>query len=176
MKSVPNASLLANIQALVLDCDGVLTPGDLFYDENGRRLLRFHARDGSALAMMCRSGMPVAVLSGRPVDIAEKRCRELGINEFRGSCRDKAKGLRELCADLNVDPAHTAFVGDDLPDIPAMLTAGLAIAVGDAAPEVKHVAHWVTEKHGGLGAVREVCEEILKARGDWQRWLQKLGL
>lgn len=169
----PADATLQAVQGLVLDCDGVLTPGDLYYDDTGRRLLRFCSKDSVGLALLCRSGFPVSILSGRPTDIAEQRFRELGIREFR-STRDKAQGLIELCATMAIPPSACAFVGDDVPDLWAFARAGLAIAVADAAPEVRAQADWVTQARGGEGAVREVCEAILRAKGEWQRWLAKV--
>ena len=118
----------------------------------------------------------MGVLSGRPVDIAQARLQELGVRSFYGQVRDKAVGLQQICEELGVDPQHTAFVGDDLPDLAAFRVAGLRVAVADAAAEVLEAAHWITQAPGGRGAVREVCEAILKARGDWQRYIdQALG-
>jgi 3-deoxy-D-manno-octulosonate 8-phosphate phosphatase (KDO 8-P phosphatase) len=172
-KLCPPAATLSQLQAIILDCDGVLTPGDLFYALDGGRLLRFSARDGFGLAMLCRTVVAVGVLSGRPVDIAQARLQELGVRSFVGQVRDKALGLQQMCAELGVEPQHTAFVGDDLPDLAAFSVAGLRIAVGDAAPEVQAAAHWITQAVGGRGAVREVCEAILKARGAWQQYIDQ---
>ncbi len=165
---------LRMLQALVLDCDGVLTPGDLIYDEHGTRLLRFSSKDGFALAALCRSGFPVGVLSGRPTDVAEQRLRELGIAQFAGNCRNKGQGMSDMCAAMGVRPELCAYVGDDLPDLAAFARAGLRIAVADAALELKRDADVITEAHGGRGAVREVCEAILKARGDWPALLARM--
>ena len=173
MAAPPSESRLQALRAVVFDCDGVLTPGDLFYDEAGRRLLRFNARDGFGMALLCRH-VQVGILSGRPTDIAERRFRELGVSHFTAQCRDKAAGLQAMCAAMQVEPQQCAFVGDDLPDLPAYAVAGLAVAVGDAAPELRQHADWVTHAHGGQGAAREVAETILKARGDWQRWIAKI--
>lgn len=165
---------LEGIEALILDCDGVLTPGDLIYDQHGIRSLRFNARDGLGLAVLCRSGVRVAVLSGRPVDIAEQRFRELGVGPFLGKCRDKARGVQQLCESLQVDPSHCAFMGDDLPDLPGFAAAGLGIAVADAVDELREDADWITRAAGGRGAVREVCEALLKAHGHWDALVAKL--
>ncbi len=165
---------LRELEALVLDCDGVLTKGELLYDELGRRLLSFDARDGVGLAFLCRSGFRVSILSGRPADIAEQRHKELGVLHFVSGCRDKATGLLELCRTMGVAPERCAYVGDDLPDLPALRVAGLAIAVADAAPEVQARAAWVTRAKGGTGAVREVCEVILKARAEWDTLIESL--
>jgi 3-deoxy-D-manno-octulosonate 8-phosphate phosphatase (KDO 8-P phosphatase) len=165
---------LRALQALVLDCDGVLTKGDLIYDDGGRRYLSFDVRDGAGIALLARSGFPLAVLSGRPADVAEHRHRELGVRHFVSDCHDKASGLTEVCKLMQVEPAACAYVGDDLPDLAAFRVAGLRIAVADAAIEVIEHADWVTERRGGAGAVREVCEAILKARGTWQELIDDL--
>ena len=160
-------ALLRPLRALVLDCDGVLTPGDLYYDADGRRMLRFCSKDGLGLALLRRSGVHLGVLSGRPTDVAEQRLRELGVDPFVGSCRDKGAGLRAMCAAWEVPLAQTAFVGDDLPDLAAFAVAGLGIAVADAVPQVRARAAWVTQARGGRGAVREICEALLQAQGNW---------
>jgi 3-deoxy-D-manno-octulosonate 8-phosphate phosphatase (KDO 8-P phosphatase) len=166
---------LEGLEALILDCDGVLTPGDLIYDQHGIRLLRFNARDGFGLAALCRiSDFRVAMLSGRPLDVAEQRFRELGVGPFFGKCHDKDRGLRQLCESLHLEPAHVAFMGDDLPDLPGFAAAGLGIAVADAATEVLDAADWITRAEGGRGAVREVCEVILKSRGHWDSLVARL--
>jgi 3-deoxy-D-manno-octulosonate 8-phosphate phosphatase (KDO 8-P phosphatase) len=152
----------------------VLTKGELTYDEAGRRLLSFDVKDGAGIAMLAGSGFPVGVLSGRPADVAEHRHKELGVRYFLDRCRDKAAGLTELAKRMDVDPARCAYVGDDLADLAAFRLAGLRIAVADAVAEVSARADWVTQQNGGAGAVREVCEMILKARGSWQEILGRL--
>lgn len=176
MTRIPSADRLISIDLLVLDCDGVLTDRGLLYDESGNRLLRFDARDGFGLALFTRhSGRKAAILSGRPTDVAKHRFAELGLNPIRGRSKDKAKDVLEICTELGISPENTAFLGDDLPDLPAMAKVGVAIAVADAAPEVKAVTDWHLQASGGHGAVREVCETILKATGQWQSWLAKTG-
>lgn len=152
----------------------MLTPGDLLYDETGRRLLRFNGRDGLGLALLCRTEVKVAILSGRPTDIAEARHRELGVRYFVSNAPDKHKAVLSLCHTMDIPPDRCAFMGDDLPDLGGFRACGLGIAVKDAALELKRAADWVTRQHGGKGAVREVCEAILRARGDWQVWLRIL--
>lgn len=169
------AALLAGIDLLILDCDGVLTNGEIFYDQDGRRQLAFFSRDGLGLALLCHNGIEVAVVSGRPVDVAERRHRELGVKHFMGSCRDKGAAVRDLCQQLGVEREACAFVGDDLVDISGFKECGLGIAVADAAPEVRAAADWVTDAPGGRGAVREVCEAILEARGLWSRIVGRLS-
>lgn len=172
----PSRTRLAKLQALVLDCDGVLTPGYIYCDAHGTESVQFHSRDGLGLAMLCRSGFLVAILSGRPTDIAERRLSEIGINKFVGRCKNKGEGLIAICAELNILPQACAFMGDDLPDLAAFQKCGCSIAVADAQDVVKTQADWVTEAKGGHGAVREVCTAILKARGEWETALEYYGL
>ena len=164
-----------NIDGLVMDCDGVLTAGGLIYDPGGGRQLVFDAKDGFGLALACRRGLRAAVLSGRPTDIAEARLRELGVSAFLGGCRDKAAGMAEICARLEVAPSRCAFIGDDLPDLPAFGVAGLAVAVADASREALAQADVICSRPGGHGAVREVCEAWLQARGIWQAVVAELS-
>lgn len=165
----------ADIRALILDCDGVLTSGEIFYSETGERSLAFFARDGLGLAILCRSGVRCAVLSGRPTDIAEIRHKELGLEAFVGRCLDKAKGIRDLAETLQIPLEKMAFVGDDLADLAPIKLVGLGIAVADADADLKTAADYICSKDGGRGAVREVCENILRAKGVWADLVNQLG-
>ncbi len=169
------ADRLRAVDALVVDCDGVLTKGELLYDEAGRRLLSFDVKDGAGIAMLTRAGVPVGILSGRPADVAEQRHRELGVEHFTSRCHDKAEGLEAMVRAMGKTLEHCAYVGDDIADLAAFRVAGLKIAVADAAAELLVRADWVTENNGGTGAVREVCEAILKARGLWEELLERMG-
>jgi 3-deoxy-D-manno-octulosonate 8-phosphate phosphatase (KDO 8-P phosphatase) len=165
-----------NIRLLLLDVDGVLTEGQLFFDAKGEALKVFHVRDGHGLKMAQRGGLEVALLSGRRSDAAFHRARELGISRFYEGLRDKVAVLEELLATLGLTPREVAMVADDLVDLPVLTRVGLAVAVADAVPEVKAAAHWVTSLPGGRGAVRQVTDLLLKARGQWPeiagRWLE----
>jgi 3-deoxy-D-manno-octulosonate 8-phosphate phosphatase (KDO 8-P phosphatase) len=165
-----------NIRLLLLDVDGVLTEGQLFFDAKGEALKVFHVRDGHGLKMAQRGGLEVALLSGRRSDAAFHRARELGISRFYEGLRDKVAVLEELLATLGLTPREVAMVADDLVDLPVLNRVGLAVAVADAVPEVKAAAHWVTSLPGGRGAVRQVTDLLLKARGQWPeiagRWLE----
>jgi 3-deoxy-D-manno-octulosonate 8-phosphate phosphatase (KDO 8-P phosphatase) len=156
------------VRLLILDVDGVLTDGRLYFDAKGEALKVFHVRDGHGLKMAQRAGIEVAMLSGRRSDAAYHRARELGITRFFEGLRDKLATLKEIKAALKIHPQEVAVVGDDLVDLPIMARAGLAVAVADAAPEVLSAAHWVTSNPGGRGAVREVCDLLLKAQGKWE--------
>jgi 3-deoxy-D-manno-octulosonate 8-phosphate phosphatase (KDO 8-P phosphatase) len=155
------------IRLLVLDVDGVLTDGRLYFGPQGETLKVFHVRDGHGLKMAQLAGIEVAFLSGRRSDAAYHRARELGISRFFEGLRDKLKVMQELEAGLKIAATQVAVVADDLVDLPIMARAGLAVAVADAAPEVAAAAHWVTRSPGGRGAVREVCDLLLKAQGKW---------
>jgi 3-deoxy-D-manno-octulosonate 8-phosphate phosphatase (KDO 8-P phosphatase) len=164
------------IRLLLLDVDGVLTEGQLFFDAKGEALKVFHVRDGHGLKMAQRAGLEVALLSGRRSDAAFHRARELGITRFFEGLRDKVAVLEELMAALQLSPREAAMVADDLVDLPVLTRVGLAVAVADAVDEVKAAAHWVTPLPGGRGAVRQVTDLLLKARGQWPeiagRWLE----
>lgn len=156
------------IRLLILDVDGVLTDGRLYFDAKGETLKVFHVRDGHGIKMAQRGGIEVALVSGRRSDAAFHRARELGITRFYEGVRDKVAILEELLAALNLTPPQVAAVGDELVDLPLFHRVGLGAAVADAVPEVRAAAHWVTTLPGGKGAVREVCDLLLKAQGRWE--------
>jgi 3-deoxy-D-manno-octulosonate 8-phosphate phosphatase (KDO 8-P phosphatase) len=156
------------IRLLILDVDGVLTDGRLYFDAKGETLKVFHVRDGHGLKMLQRAGIEVAFVSGRRSDAASHRAEELGISRFHEGVRDKVAVLEEIMAAMGIEASQVAAVGDDLVDLPHMSRVGLAVAVADAVPEVIAAAHWVTSLPGGRGAVREVCDLVLKAQGKWE--------
>lgn len=153
------------IELVIFDVDGVLTNGGLILGENGNEYKTFHSRDGLGLVMLRDSGCQIAVISGRSSSIVSERMAALGIESVYQGQNDKGKALEDLLDKLNVDVQATAYVGDDLIDLPAMHRVGLAIAVADAHPLVIDHAHWITKEKGGRGAAREVCELIMHARG-----------
>jgi len=159
------------IRLLVLDVDGVLTDGRLYFDAKGETLKVFHVRDGHGIKMAQLGGIEVAFLSGRRSDAAFYRARELAVTRYYEGLRDKVPVLEELCRTLNLKPEEVAAVGDELVDLPLFHRVGLAVAVADAVPEVKAAAHWTTLNPGGRGAVREVTDLILKAKGPWDKLL-----
>jgi 3-deoxy-D-manno-octulosonate 8-phosphate phosphatase (KDO 8-P phosphatase) len=153
-----------HIRLLVLDVDGVLTDGRLYLSPVGEELKVFHVRDGSGLVAVQRAGIAVAIISGRDSAAVTRRAAELGIRHVRQGVADKGAALDQLLAELGVDAAATACVGDDTPDLPMLRRAGLAIGVADAHPALLAAAHWVTPSNGGQGAVREACDLLLSAR------------
>ncbi len=156
----------AGIRLVALDADGVLTDGRIFIaDASGSEwAMGFSVRDGHGIRLLIRAGLEVAVISGRDSYGLRLRLGELGIRRSALRCRDKQAALAEMLAELDLEPRQTAFVGDDVPDLPVMRQAGLAIAVADAHPDVRTAADWVTALPGGHGAVREICDFLLAAQ------------
>jgi 3-deoxy-D-manno-octulosonate 8-phosphate phosphatase (KDO 8-P phosphatase) len=149
------------IRLLVLDVDGVLTDGRLYFGPRGETLKVFHVRDGHGIVQLRRAGLEVAVISGRRSPMVTARCRELGIRHVHQGSADKLAVFTRLCARLRLTPAACACVGDDLPDLPLMQAVALSFAVADAHPAVRRAAAHVTRLPGGAGAVREVCDRLL---------------
>jgi 3-deoxy-D-manno-octulosonate 8-phosphate phosphatase (KDO 8-P phosphatase) len=153
------------IRLALFDVDGVLTDGSLHYGPAGEALKVFNILDGHGLKMLAQSGVATGLLSGRRSEAAAARARELGIPHVILGADDKAAHFDRLRAELGLDAAQCAFMGDDLPDLPVLLRCGLAAAVANAVPEVKAAAHLVTQSAGGHGAVREFCEFVMRAQG-----------
>jgi 3-deoxy-D-manno-octulosonate 8-phosphate phosphatase (KDO 8-P phosphatase) len=152
------------VRLLVLDVDGVLTDGRLYFGPEGEALKVFHVRDGAGLVALRRAGVVLAIISGRSSAAVAQRARELGIEHLRQGVADKGAEFDRLCAQLQIDPADCACMGDDTPDLPLFERVALAFAVADAHPSLRERASWVTTLPGGLGAVREVCDLLLRAR------------
>jgi len=158
------ATRLAKIQLLVLDVDGVLTDGRLYFGAKGEALKVFHVRDGHGIKLLMTAGVHVAAFSGRRSAATAARLRELRVPTVVQGCSDKLLALHALTKRLKVDPLNCACIVDDTPDLGLMSAVGLAAAVADAHPLVLSAAHWVSRRPGGLGAVRELCDAILRAR------------
>ncbi|HXA36117.1 MAG TPA: HAD-IIIA family hydrolase [Steroidobacteraceae bacterium] len=158
------ATPLSRIQLLVLDVDGVLTDGRLYFTSRGETLKAFHVRDGHGIKLLMNAGVAVAVVSGRRSGALAARMRELRVPHVVQACGDKVAALHRLAQRLNIDPLNCACLCDDTPDLPLMSAVGMAGAVADAHPVVLAAAHWVSEANGGRGAVRELCDAVLRAR------------
>jgi 3-deoxy-D-manno-octulosonate 8-phosphate phosphatase (KDO 8-P phosphatase) len=160
--------LLRRIRLVVLDVDGTLTDGRLFYGKEGEALKAFDVRDGHGLRLLqLHAGIKVAVLTGRRADLVQQRCRELSIEPVVGSSRAKGTALRGICEEVGIPPAATAYMGDDVNDLPALRVAALSCAPADAAPEVLREVGWVAPHRAGRGAVRDLCELLLGATVGW---------
>jgi 3-deoxy-D-manno-octulosonate 8-phosphate phosphatase (KDO 8-P phosphatase) len=153
-----------DIRLLVLDVDGVLTDGRLYFSARGEELKCFHVRDGAGIVHLLRAGVQIAVISGRQSKAVERRMSELGVTWIRQGIEDKITALRELLDILALGPQAVASIGDDVADLPIFEVARLAIAPADAHASIKSRAHFITQAAGGLGAVREVCDLILESQ------------
>jgi 3-deoxy-D-manno-octulosonate 8-phosphate phosphatase (KDO 8-P phosphatase) len=155
---------LRAVRMLVLDVDGVLTDGRLFYGPKGELLKAFHVRDGYGIKKIQAAGVTVAIISGRRSTAVARRARELGIRHVAQGVEDKHAALGKLARARKLDLAHCACLGDDTPDVPMIDACGVGIAVADAHPDALAAADLVTRTRGGHGAVREVCDWLLAAR------------
>jgi 3-deoxy-D-manno-octulosonate 8-phosphate phosphatase (KDO 8-P phosphatase) len=156
------------IKLIILDVDGVLTDGSIILDNDGNEYKAFHVRDGHGIKMLHKAGVGVAIITGRHSKVVERRAHELGITEVFQKCLDKRVAYAQLLKQYSLKNDEVAYVGDDIVDAPIMSVVGLPVAVADAADEAKRFALMVTKNRGGRGAVREVTDYILKAKGLWQ--------
>lgn len=164
---------IKQLELLILDVDGVLTDGRLFFDDNGREYKCFHARDGHGIKLLRQSGVEVAVISGRKSNSVALRMQSLGVDLVYQGHEDKRAAFAEILQTLGLRPEQAAHVGDDVLDLPIMAQAGFAVAVADAHFAVKQRADWCTQIPGGLGAVREVCDLIMQVQGSFDEMLQR---
>jgi 3-deoxy-D-manno-octulosonate 8-phosphate phosphatase (KDO 8-P phosphatase) len=165
----------AKVRLLVLDVDGVLTDGGLYYNPEGVVSKRFNVQDGLGIKVAQQHGLEVAVITGLNQPVVEHRVRELGIGEYHPGHHEKASVLRGICARLGLELSEAAFLGDDWVDATALMACGLPMAVPNARPEIAALAVWTTPHPGGQGAVRDAVDLILRARGlfdkAWHEWI-----
>jgi 3-deoxy-D-manno-octulosonate 8-phosphate phosphatase (KDO 8-P phosphatase) len=158
---------LRGIRVVAADVDGTLTPGDVTLDGSGGEWKRFSVRDGFGIRALEKSGVRVVFVTGRDSAAVRRRAEELGVHRVYARTEDKGQAFDALLRDLSVSPSEVLFVGDDIPDLPALRKAGVAVAVADACTEVVRVSDIRTRAAGGMGCLREIAEKILKARGEW---------
>jgi 3-deoxy-D-manno-octulosonate 8-phosphate phosphatase (KDO 8-P phosphatase) len=154
----------AQIKLVVFDVDGVLTDGSLFVGDDGQEYKAFHSRDGLGMKLLRKSGVDIGIITARTSEVVKHRMENLDIQHVYQGRLDKLPALEELLAKLGLSFEQTAYVGDDIVDLPVMRQVGLAIAVQDAHPLAKQHAHWQTPHGGGRGAARDVCELIMEAQ------------
>ncbi|MBX9811785.1 MAG: 3-deoxy-manno-octulosonate-8-phosphatase KdsC [Burkholderiales bacterium] len=154
-----------NIRLAIFDVDGVLTDGSLYFTDSGEELKAFNVRDGHGMKMLQACGVRLAIITSRNSRCVELRARNLGIDLLYQGVADKLATFQELLAQLKLDVAAAAYMGDDVIDLPVMQRCGLALTVAEAPAAVKNHAHYVSQAPGGRGAVREVCELIMQAQG-----------
>ena len=158
---------LQKIKLLALDVDGVLTDGSIYISQAGEVFKGFNAKDGMGISCALRSGLQIAVITGRQSPIVERRCEELGITLLQQGVKDKRLALQQMAQELGLVREEIAYMGDDLNDIPAFKASGLNLVPADAAMEVLAVADIITKASGGHGAVREAITMILAAQDNW---------
>ena len=160
--------IAAKIKALVLDVDGVLTDGSLTFDEEGKEYKTFNAKDGQGIVMLNKTGFVTAIITARENGTVRHRFKNLGMTKLYEGSKNKIASLKELMKEFNLQPEEIAYMGDDLPDICVLKTVGLPSCPADATEEVKKYAKFVSSKNGGRGAVRELCDLILKSSGKYE--------
>jgi len=158
---------LTAITAVAFDVDGVLSPSTIPMDVNGQPLRMVNIKDGYALQFAVKSGLRIAIVTGADSKAIEVRFRSLGIEDIYLKSSDKASVMRGWMEKRGLSAENVAFVGDDIPDLPAMALVSLPVAPHDAAPEVRDAARYISPVDGGYGVARDILEQILKARGNW---------
>jgi 3-deoxy-D-manno-octulosonate 8-phosphate phosphatase (KDO 8-P phosphatase) len=163
------AEKAARVRLFLTDVDGVLTDGGILYDGAGLETKRFHVRDGHGIKMMRRAGIETGFITGRTSDVVAIRARELGVRIVRQGAFDKVAAWREILAETRIPAEETAYVGDDIVDLPLLRAVGFSAAPLDAEPYVLDAVDYVSSRPGGKGAVREIIEFLLRANGSWDR-------
>ena len=154
-----------DVRLIIFDVDGVMTDGTLFLADDGQEYKGFNSLDGHGLKMLKSTGVELAIITGRNSQVVAHRARNLGITHLHQGAHDKLMVYQQLLEDLNIGPGQTAFMGDDVVDLPVMRRARLAITVPAAPDLVKAHSHYISRREGGRGAVREACEFIMRAQG-----------
>src|SRR5437870_6783635 len=158
---------LSLVRLIAMDVDGVLTDGGIYLDGKESESKRSHIADGLGIQLAVQAGLVVVWISGRESDVVQRRADELGVTHLYQKTSNKSAVLAELIGKYSLNQSNIAYVGDDLNDLPAFSLAGVKFAPANAVTEIKALADFVTEKSGGEGAIREVCDVILKAQGKW---------
>jgi 3-deoxy-D-manno-octulosonate 8-phosphate phosphatase (KDO 8-P phosphatase) len=168
-------AIASQIRLILSDVDGVWTDGRIIYVSDGNEVKEFNVRDGLAVKLAQRAGIPVALLTSRKSQALERRARELGITEIHQGAANKLEAAERIAQSLDLSFDQILYAGDDLPDLAPMLRAAISAAPADAAPEVREAASWKLESTGGHGAIREIVERLLKERGQWETILREFG-
>ncbi len=160
-----------NIKALVFDVDGVLTDGKIIYDNHGNELKEFQVKDGLIIKLLLKAGYTVGAITGRESEVVKHRCEELGLSFHYHGSKNKREHLESVLANFGLQPAQVAYIGDDWPDLPAFEICGLKVCPADANHFIKHKADWILHAKGGEGAIREMAEGILHAKGELENMI-----
>jgi 3-deoxy-D-manno-octulosonate 8-phosphate phosphatase (KDO 8-P phosphatase) len=165
----PNQEKVKHLKLLMLDVDGVLTDGKIIYNDRGEELKAFDVRDGHGIKLLMRSGVEVVLITGRKSRVVVHRARDLGITQVYQKITNKVEVYEKILRQKKLVDREVGFVGDDLVDIPVLRRVGFSATVSDAIPEVKKIVDYITTKRGGEGAVREICELLLKLQNRWEK-------
>jgi 3-deoxy-D-manno-octulosonate 8-phosphate phosphatase (KDO 8-P phosphatase) len=160
---------IAAVRAFVFDVDGVFTDGGIIVTPEGDFIRKYNSKDGYAVAYAIKMGYPVAIITGGRGNTLEVRFKMLGVSRLYANCGDKINKLREFMEDFGLHPHEVLFMGDDIPDREAMMYAGVPVCPADAVSEVVEISRYVSSYRGGEGCVRDVVEQVLRARGDWAK-------
>jgi len=164
---------LAKIKLLLLDVDGVLTDGRIIYDSKGNELKAFDVKDGHGLKMLQRAGIKIGIITGRSSEVVSRRAAELGIEILYQGALQKLEPYLEILSDLELTDDQVAYVGDDVIDLPILRRVGFGATVADAIPDVLPLVDYVSTRPGGCGAVREICDLLLRASGQWEELTER---
>ena len=163
---------LAGIKLVAFDVDGVLTNGDIIYTNSGEEIKAFNAKDGQGINLLNKRGFITAIITARQTSIVDKRAKDLEIPEVFQGAKNKFEAIKVLMAKYNLDLSEIAYVGDDLPDICVLEKVGLACCPVDAVDEVKRICHFVSDKEGGKGAVRQITDLLMAAKVEDSAWVK----
>ena len=163
---------VARVEAIVLDVDGVMTDGGIIPTPDGDFIRRYDAKDGYAIASAIREGLKVCIISGGRGRMLENRLQMLGVTRFYLNCMDKVTAICEFVADYNIDLENVIYMGDDIPDLECMRLVGVPVCPSDAAMEVVEASRYISEFNGGHGAVRDIIEQVMRAKGVWAKNLK----
>lgn len=163
---------VARVEAIVLDVDGVMTDGGIIPTPDGDFIRRYNAKDGYAIASAIREGLKICIISGGRGRMLENRLQMLGVTRYYLNCMDKVTAIREFVTDHNIDLENVIYMGDDIPDLECMRLVGVPVCPSDAAMEVVEASRYVSEYNGGHGAVRDIVEQVMRAKGVWAKNLK----
>ena len=161
------------IKLIVLDVDGTLTDGGIYYASDGSEIKRFDVKDGLGIKMGLAAGLEFAIITGRESPMVQRRAKELGIRYLRQNVQKKGPAMRELLQETGLSKAQVAYMGDDLNDKAAMEQAGISACPGNADPDIQKICHYIAPCPGGDGAVRAFLQELLTQRGIWNTLIEQ---
>jgi 3-deoxy-D-manno-octulosonate 8-phosphate phosphatase (KDO 8-P phosphatase) len=163
---------IARVEAIVLDVDGVMTDGGIIPTPDGDFIRRYNAKDGYAIASAIREGLKICIISGGRGRMLEHRLQMLGVTRYYLNCMDKVAAIHEFASEYNIDLENVIYMGDDIPDLECMRLVGVPVCPSDAAMEVVEASRYISEFNGGHGAVRDIVEQVMRAKGVWAKNLK----